>query len=136
MAELAVTLLVVFYRLTHHENVLGTIKNEGHNLWFIAALVPVMVAGFFSLDLMIVLLAFADMTIILPQVVEVFKVKDLSGSNLLTWWLFVGEACLGIFYAFAIGEPLSYAWAYLYLPCYFIIIWKIVSYKRVLRLAV
>ena len=130
VVEFSITVLIVVYRFTHHENIWGTFVNEGANLWFIIALLPVFTLSFINLEVMIVLLAVADTFIIIPQVIEVFKVKDLSGFSLASWWLFVGEACLCIWYAVSIGEPLSYAWAYLYLPCYVIIIWKIMQYRR------
>lgn len=132
--EVVLTVLIIVYRSAMHENVWTAFMNEGANLWFLVALLPVMTLSFINLEVMIVLLAVADVFIIVPQVVEVFKVEDLSGASLLTWWLFVGEAILCIVYALGIGEPLSYAWAYLYLPCYGIIIWKIMEYRRKVKL--
>lgn len=134
VVELLITSLIVFYRLAHHENIWGAFVNEGSNLWFLVALLPVLTLSFINLEVMIILLAVADTFIVIPQVIEVFKVKDLSGFSLASWWLFVGEAGLCIWYALSIGEPLSYAWAYLYLPCYFIIIYKIIQYRRQVKL--
>lgn len=129
VVEAVVTVIIVVYRYSHHESVWGTFKNERHNLWVLALTFLMIGFAFWNLDLMVILLAFVDVTIIFPQVVEVFKVEDLSGNSLASWWLFVVEAVLCIVYSVGIGEPLSYAWAFLFLSCYLVIIWKVTYYR-------